>query len=264
MNKIATIERFINEIQSIHKSFTVDRLNSIANVTDEDDMFNCYLPDKYKAMYDQWKRSLYKYLYKYDMDFYRAIRPSIMALDELLAKRDLSKLILNVHDSFSNITLHLEDIKSIYQEYSSNKVFIVHGHDELLISQTEALLRKLELEPIILRDQPSIGKSIQEKFEEYTDVAFAIILYTSCDKGCENQKNAKLKPRARQNVVFEHGYLYSELGRKRVCALVEEGIEIPSDLAGVVYISIDPYGAWKNTLSNELEAAGFDIDKNKL
>ena len=33
-----------------------------------------------------------------------------------------------------------------------------------------------------------------------------------------------LKPRARQNVVFEHGYLIGKLGRNKVCALVKEEV----------------------------------------
>jgi len=32
----------------------------------------------------------------------------------------------------------------------------------------------------------------------------------------------ELKPRARQNVVFEHGYLMGKIGRKNVCALVKD------------------------------------------
>ena len=45
--------------------------------------------------------------------------------------------------------------------------------------------------------------------------------------------------RARQNVVFEHGYLIAKLGRKNVCALVRDNIEVPNDISGIVYVPLD-------------------------
>lgn len=152
-------------------------------------------------------------------------------------------------------------------QVNNSDVFIVHGHSELLISQTESFLRQLGLNPIILREQVNQGQTIIEKFEKYTDVAFAIVLYTACDYGCTKEdkgKEDKLRPRARQNVVFEHGYLNAKLGRKKVCALVEDGVEFPSDLSGFVYISIDKNGKWKLDLAKELHAAKMNVDMNKL
>jgi predicted nucleotide-binding protein len=40
-------------------------------------------------------------------------------------------------------------------------------------------------------------------------------------------------------------------------------LERPSDFDGVVYISLDQ-GQWKTDLGRELEAAGFEIDWNKV
>ncbi len=38
-------------------------------------------------------------------------------------------------------------------------------------------------EAIILHEQPDAGRTIIEKFEDYADVSFAVILYTGCDLG---------------------------------------------------------------------------------
>ena len=66
-----------------------------------------------------------------------------------------------------------------------------------------------------------------------------------------------MKFRARQNVIFEHGYLIGKLGRDRVCALVDGDIEYPSDINGVVYI---PYqGQWKHDIEQELKSIGYEI-----
>ncbi len=71
-------------------------------------------------------------------------------------------------------------------------------------------------------------------------------------------------PRARQNVVLEHGYLMGKLGRSKVCALVKGDVEIPNDISGVVYISMDDAGAWKFAVAKEMKAAGYDIDMNLI
>ena len=168
---------------------------------------------------------------------------------------------------FSTIMKSLEEIKAklIKEEEKANnkKVFIVHGHDELYLSVTDSFVRKLGFEPIILRDLASQSQTIIEKLEKNTDVAFAIVLYTHCDKGCEKDGN-DLKPRARQNVIYEHGFLNAKLGRGKVCPLVQEGVEVPSDLAGVVYIPIDNNGAWKTRVAKEMQEAGLSVDLNNL
>ena len=145
------------------------------------------------------------------------------------------------------------------------KIFIVHGHDETALLAVDSTLRRLDFEPIILREQASGGSAILGKIESYSDVKYAVVLYTECDIG--RDKNAKPedeKFRARQNVVFEHGYLIGKLGREKVCALVKGEVEKPGDIDGVVYIPMDDSGAWKIALVKELRAAGLSADANKL
>ena len=144
----------------------------------------------------------------------------------------------------------------------TNKVFIVHGHDTAVRAEVELLVKKLGYEPIVLFKQASGGKTIIEKLEEETNnVDFAIILYTACDYGRDKVVD-KEQPRARQNVVFEHGYLSAKLGRNHVCALVEPGIEVPGDLSGVVYIQLS--GPWEYMIAKEMKQAGLGVDLNKL
>ena len=171
---------------------------------------------------------------------------------------------------------------------SGDKIFIVHGHDNGLKNEVARFLEKLKLKPIILHEQASEGETIIEKIERYSNVGFGIVLYTPCDKGglandgalhlnsapslanppCDKgglaNDGAELRCRARQNVVFEHGYLIGKLERKNVCALVKDDVEKPNDISGVVYVSYDESGAWKIEIAKELKAAGYNIDFNKL
>lgn len=142
------------------------------------------------------------------------------------------------------------------------KVFIVHGHDDTLKIETARFIERLGLEAIILHEQANGGKTIIEKIEEYTNVGFGIVLYTPCDVGGKTEDS--LKKRARQNVVFEHGYLIGKLGRKNVSSLVKDSVETPSDISGVVYTAFDFAGAWKLILAKEMKEAGYLIDMNKI
>ena len=69
--------------------------------------------------------------------------------------------------------------------------------------------------------------------------------------------------RARQNVVLELGYFFSKLGRERVCAIYVDGVEIPSDLHGILYVRFDDAGAWRWTLVQEIKATGVEVDMNR-
>lgn len=148
---------------------------------------------------------------------------------------------------------------------NKRKVFIVHGRDNEAKFEVSRFIENLGLEPIILHEQANLGKTIIEKIEHYAnDADFAIILYTPCDNGRGiHEPNAASKNRARQNVIFEHGYLMSKLGRENVCALVKGDIETPNDISGVVYINLDPYEGWKRAVSKELESCGYTIDYKK-
>jgi predicted nucleotide-binding protein len=147
---------------------------------------------------------------------------------------------------------------------SSNHVFLVHGHDEAAIHETARFLESLEQQVTILREQPNSGRTIIEKFVDFSDVAFAIVLLTGDDRGGKfDDGYDNQKPRARQNVILELGFFLGKLGRKRVCALYQEGVDIPSDYSGVLFVPLDINGAWRLNLARELKAVGLHIDMNK-
>ena len=62
-------------------------------------------------------------------------------------------------------------------------------------------------------------------------------------------------PCARENVILELGFFLGRLGRQRVCALYKEGVSIPSDYNGVLFVKVDPDGHWKFALAKELKEA---------
>lgn len=146
---------------------------------------------------------------------------------------------------------------------ATRDVFVVHGRDDGTRDTVARFLQKIEFRPVILDEQPSQGRTIIEKFERHVHAAFAIALLTPDDVGALASEKDNLQRRARQNVIFEFGYFMGRLGRERVCAIIEDGVEIPSDYDGVVYINLDDRGAWKMELVRELRAAGLTVDANR-
>jgi len=61
-----------------------------------------------------------------------------------------------------------------------------------------------------------------------------------------------LQPRARQNVIFELGFFFGLRGRDNVCVLYERGVELPSDVQGLMYKPLDEAASWKDELEREL------------
>jgi len=150
---------------------------------------------------------------------------------------------------------------------ASNRVFIVHGHDEAMKQGVARVIEKLGLQPIILHEQPSQGRTVIEKLTDYADVSFAVVLLSPDDMAyTKKQLPSEATPRARQNVVFELGYFIGALGRNCVFPLYQEekNFEMLSDYAGVVYVPYDKAGRWQFDLVKELKAHGYSIDANKL
>jgi predicted nucleotide-binding protein len=147
---------------------------------------------------------------------------------------------------------------------TGDQVFLVHGHNEAITQEVARFLERLAVKVTILREQPNSGRTIIEKFMDYSNVAFAVVLLTGDDRGGKSTDQYKeQKPRARQNVIFELGFFIGKLGRNRVCALFQEAVDIPSDYAGVLFVPIDAGGAWRLSLTREMKEAGLTIDLNK-
>ena len=147
---------------------------------------------------------------------------------------------------------------------NQSKVFISHGHDGEVITTVAKFIETLGLEVTVLDEQPKKGQTIVDKFEEHADEAgFAIVLLTPDDVG-SSKATGKRKPRARQDIIFELGYLLGGLGGERVCALYKEGVELPSGIRDVAYVPMDSDDDWKLKLSQGMRKAGLPVDMNKI
>lgn len=144
----------------------------------------------------------------------------------------------------------------------SQKIFIVHGHDESARQTVARFIERIGFEAIILSEQANQGRTVIEKIEAHADVGFAVVLLTPDDLGGKTADS--LRPRPRQNVLLELGFFIARLGRARVCTLAKGDLEVPTDFAGVVWETLDDAGAWRQALARELKAANYQVDWNKV
>lgn len=141
-----------------------------------------------------------------------------------------------------------------------DSVFVVHGHDHGTMESVARFIERLGAVAIVLHEQPNEGRTVIEKFEVYSNARYAVVLLTGDDAVSGTGPHGQR--RARQNVILELGYFLAKLGRSRVCVVHQPGVEVPSDISGLLYIPLDKEGAWKFRLARELKTAGVRVDLN--
>ena len=131
-----------------------------------------------------------------------------------------------------------------------------------------AMLRRWDVEPVIIDQLASSGQTIIEKLEENTDkVEFGIVLATPDDIGYAKDSELQKRYRVRQNVILELGMLLAKIGRSKVAILLSqaEDMEKPSDIDGLIYIPFkDNVEESKVSLAKELQRNGYCVDISKL
>lgn len=193
-------------------------------------------------------------------------------------------MVISKNDILSDYRYAIDVTQSIYDELqksfdsidkekeklantsNSNYIFVVHGHNMNRVNEMESFIRSIDYEPIVLFKEADHGQTIIEKIETFANKAcYAIILYTKCDYGYSVGDEKNKKYRARQSVVFEHGYLMKKLGRDRICVIVDgDDIEIPGDISGIIYLNMDNAGYLKFKLAQNMNSVGLKIDMNKI
>lgn len=125
-------------------------------------------------------------------------------------------------------------LREVVMEKAKN-IFISHGHNELLkFKLKDFISSRMKLHPVVLSEQPSLGLTIVEKLEKVSEeCGFAIVLMTKDDE----QVNGGL--RARQNVIHEIGFFQGKYGRNHVVLLAERGVEVFTNISGIVRIEFD-------------------------
>jgi len=60
------------------------------------------------------------------------------------------------------------------------------------------------------------------------------------------------------------GYFVGKLDRAHVFLLLEEGVEKPGDLDGIIYTPVDNEGMWRIKLAKRLKSVGYEVNINNI
>jgi predicted nucleotide-binding protein len=135
------------------------------------------------------------------------------------------------------------------------KVFIGHGKNELVRSKVKDFIRdRCHLDPLVLHELPNVGTTVIEKLEKYGRTAdYAVLILTADDITKDGEV------RARQNVIQELGWFQGVLGRQRTAILLQEGVQIGSNISGVIYFQFQENNVEMvfESLRKEFEAANL-------
>lgn len=148
----------------------------------------------------------------------------IFASDDELLKHFLKLLWEEFeHEGFTGSNLEERTLNTEFP-----KAFIAHGGKSDALTKLVKFLRALGVEPLVVEEQASKAKSVDDKVEYYMNLAdFAIIIATRDD-----QIDGKWYPR--QNVAHETGLAQKTCGDK-IIYLKEEGAEFPSNISPKVW-----------------------------
>jgi predicted nucleotide-binding protein len=147
------------------------------------------------------------------------------------------------------------------------RVFVVCGTDGEMKQAVTNALTKLWLVPVVMCEEPSQGKKIVERFQDYADVGFAVVLLSPDDSVyVKDQPPTKRKFRPRQEVVFNLGFLLGKLGGSNVIVFQREcqNFESPTDFEGMKVTAFDDRDSWKLALIRELTNCGYTVHADRV
>jgi CAP12/Pycsar effector protein, TIR domain len=201
--------------------------------------------------------SFVRHVFDNDKDKLQNIKNASLYYDYIIINKEHFKD--NLENFLGFLESWNEEIENFWEDKEDREIirdlnhtcFIVHGHNnEMKLEVKDFISDDLEKDCIILHKKANEGKTIIEKFELYSEVDFAVCLWSADDFG-RTKDSKEEKARARQNVILETGYFWGKYGRDRLIIIHEEGVEIPSDFDGLLHISYK--SNWKDDLRKEIE-----------
>jgi hypothetical protein len=179
-------------------------------------------------------------------------------------KKDLAKELSAALTVLGEATPHKinQRVESM-KKMNERKVLVIPGPDEDRKKAVVAFLKKLDLEPLMVEGPEGQVADLAEKFGMYSEAGFAVTFLTGDDMGFPKGKPEKPKLRPRQDVIFELGFLMGLLHPQSVCALYEEGLDLPFGCKRSGLIPYDSGEVWKLLLARSMKLANVDVDLNK-
>lgn len=140
--------------------------------------------------------------------------------------------------------------ENVEKKEKLKRVFISHGRSIEWVKVQAYLEKDLKISTLELAQEPNLGRTVLQKLnEESQKCSVAVIVMTGDDLADDGEI------RARENVMHEIGFFQGLYGLQNVVLLHEQGVNIPSNIHGLVYIGFpkDTAEAALGALSREMK-----------
>jgi predicted nucleotide-binding protein len=143
---------------------------------------------------------------------------------------------------------------------AAGPVLLVTGRHAAGQEVARFLTTTLGLQVVAVDDSADHGTPAIDALARHAGAHFAVVVLAPDEiGGPAGTALAGLRRRARQDAVFELGFLVAKLGAGRVCALLHDGVEMPTGHAGLLTVTLETAGSWKKDLATGLQGAGFPV-----
>lgn len=174
---------------------------------------------------------------------YQSVHMKGMFPDEVYQKDYLDRLtdyetaLKSIIQKYETLGI-LETPEAVGLAVDKPRAFISHGKGEDALLKLERFLKELGVETIIVKDQPSLDRTLDKKVEDCLSEADFVIIFATGDDIVTEKKDRKDTTirQPRQNVIHEIG-LAQKTHPGRIIYLLEEGAEFPSNIRPKVYES---------------------------
>lgn len=167
----------------------------------------------------------------------------------LYEKQDIEPLINNL-DFILELQSNSRIGENVLEVEKKKKIFISHGRSVEWYRVQVYIEKDLNIPSLELAQEPNLGRTVLQKLnEEAEKCSVAVIVMTGDDMADEGEI------RARENVMHEIGFFQGKYGLRNVVLLHEAGVNIPSNIDGLVYIGFqkDTIDATFGPLMRELK-----------
>ena len=167
----------------------------------------------------------------------------------LYEKQDIEPLINNL-DFILELQSNSRIGENILKAEKKRKIFISHGRSVEWYKVQAYIEKDLNIPTLELTQEPNLGRTVLQKLNEEADkCSVAVIVMTGDDMTADGEI------RARENVMHEIGFFQGKYGLSNVFLLHEAGVNIPSNIHGLVYIGFpkDTIDATFGALLRELK-----------
>ena len=114
---------------------------------------------------------------------------------------------------------------------TGNRVFITHGRNSKILDQVKELVAYGKFRPVVAMEHETAAKPVPKKVMDDMRTCKAAVIHVSAE-GVLYDREGKEMPQINENVLIEIGAAMALYG-ERFVLLVEEGLNLPSNLQGL-------------------------------